>query len=126
MKNDWLNELKEIQSCTDCYYSWLTSDKDKDYFTRVCTKPHLLVYLQECKEDGSRWWPAKVLSVNDNGTVNIECFGDHLRSSKYKFNQCRLYADNEKELRDRTKQATKAKAIKHKKEFQLAFVVTKN
>lgn len=38
-------------------------------------------------------WAAKVLSVNDNRTVTIECFGDHLRAD-YKFDDCFLYAES--------------------------------
>lgn len=126
LKDEWCNELKEIQKCIDCYYSWLMSEYNDDYFTMVCTKPHLLVYVQESKKDGSRWWPAKVLSVNDDDNkVNISCFGDHLRAD-YAFDQCLLYSDTEKDLRKKAEKAAKSKKQFHKAEFIQAFKVIKN
>lgn len=124
LKVEWCNELKEIQKCIDCYYSWMKSEHDEDYFTKCCTKPHLLIYVQESKKDGSQWWPAKVLSENDDGTVAIECFGDHLRAN-YKFEQCILYSDTEKDLRKKAENAIASKKKFHKKEFVRAFKVIK-
>lgn len=104
-------------------------EEDPNYFTLVCsTKPHLLVYVQESAEDGSRSWPAKVLLVNDNDTVTIECFGDHLRE-EYNFDQCELYSDTNKDLRKKMENAIKSKsrvnAITKKEEFVRAFKVIK-
>lgn len=128
LKDEWSNEFKEIRVCIDCYYSWLKSENNDDHFTLVCTKPHLLVYVQELKKDGSRWWPAKVLSVNGNDMVTISCFGDHLRAD-YKFGQCILYSDTEKDLREMAEKAENAikskKKIQNKKEFACAFKVIK-
>lgn len=129
LKNEWDQELKEIQKCIDCYHFWTTSEAGSDYFTLVCSEPHLLVYVQESESDGSRWWPAKVISVDGNSTVTIQCFGDHLRAD-YKFEQCNLYSDTEDDLRKKMEIAQIAmkskKRIKMKKEYKCAFEVRKN
>lgn len=122
LKEDWCNEVKEIRMCIDCYYSRLTSENNPDYFTLVCKKPHLLVYVQESKADGSRWWPAKVLSEND-GTATIQYFGDHSQADNYKFKQCYIFADTEKDLRKKVGQASKSKKKRNTMEFECAFKV---
>lgn len=91
LKRDWRRELDVIRKCIDCYVLWTEKDEDEDYFTFVCTKPHLLVFVKDSKE--SSLWPAKVTCVNNDGmTVSVECFGDHLQA-EYPFEQCYLYSD---------------------------------
>lgn len=128
LKVDWHKELKEIQRCIDCYYVYTTSEDGDDYFTLVCSQPHLLVYVQESECDGSRWWPAKVISVDGNSKVTIQCFGDHLRSA-YKFVDCILYSDTEDDLRKKAedaRNAMKSKKLAMKKEYKCAFEVMKS
>lgn len=125
LEDDWSKEAKEIQKCIDCRYnSWITGEIDENYFTLMCAKPHLLVYIPESKRDGSRWWPAKVLAVNDNRKVTIECFGDHLRG-EFNFGRCILYSDSAEDLCKKTELAKKSKIEFHKKEFESAFEVRK-
>lgn len=108
MLSEWYDELKEIRKCIDCYLCYSAGGNNPDHFTLFCTKPHLLVYLQESKENGSRWWPAKVLSENDDGTVNTACFGDYKRAVNYKFAQCIIFADTDEELSKKIKEAEEA------------------
>lgn len=125
LRDNWNEDLKCITCCIDCYYYWMIEEDNDDFFTLVCTKPHLLVFHQESEQDGSRWWPAKVLSDNGDGTVIVECFGAHKRTD-CKLEQCILYADSEEELREKMEQAMKSKRKHNKKTFQQGFAVMKN
>lgn len=125
LREEWRKEGIDIKKCIDCYYFWTTNNEDgrnNDYFTLVCTKPHLLVYVKESREDGSRKWPAKVLSVNGNKMVTIECFGDYLRGD-YKFDECYLYSDAEKSLRTKAMDAEKSTNELKRAEFIRSFKV---
>lgn len=121
LKKEWCEEVKDIRKCIDCYELWTTSEKNTDYFTLVCTKPHLLVHVKEPKAKGSRKWPAKVLSVNDDSTVTIECFGDYLRGN-YNFDECLLYSESLERAREAN--AMKSKLGKQK-EYKRTFPVVK-
>ncbi|XP_055306192.1 MYND-type zinc finger-containing chromatin reader Zmynd8-like [Sitodiplosis mosellana] len=59
-----------------------------DYFTRVCTTPHLLVYA---KMTGYPNWPAKLMSI-DGCKANVEFFGDHTQNDVSLAN-CFLYSE---------------------------------
>ena len=37
-------DVKSIQACSDCFEYWM--DDHDDYFTRVCSVPHLLIYAK--------------------------------------------------------------------------------
>lgn len=94
---DWRVTFEVIRKCVDCYEYWTTSKNNKDYFTLLCTKPHLLVFVREAKENGTWMWPAKVLSVdNDKNVVAVEFFGVYLRG-EYTFDECFLYSDAQEE-----------------------------
>lgn len=121
LKNEWCEEVKVIRKCIDCYEFWTTSEKNTDYFTLVCTKPHLLVHIKEPRAKGSRMWPAKVLSVNDDSTVTIECFGDYLRGN-YKFDECLLYSESVECARGAN---TKKSKLGKQQEYKRTFPVVK-
>lgn len=124
LKNDWREEIEAIRMCVDCYEIWTTNQTEKNYFTLVCTKPHLLVYVREAKVDGPRMWPAKVLSVNEiNKTVSIECFGDYLRGD-YAFAQCFLYSDAQEIAREKAnKKYAKNVNIGRQEDYKRSFLV---
>lgn len=125
LKKHWREEIEAIQKCVDCYEIWTTNETNKDYFTLVCTKPHLLVYVKEAEEDGPRMWPAKVLSINDEDkTVTIECFGDYLRAD-YAFAECFLYSDAQETARERanSKYSKNSKIVKQE-EYKCSFPVS--
>ncbi|XP_058445946.1 MYND-type zinc finger-containing chromatin reader Zmynd8 isoform X2 [Malaya genurostris] len=67
-------EMNEIEACNECYFNANTC---KTWFTEVCTKPHLLVWA---KLKGFPFWPAKLMSVNNNQLVDVRFFGDHDRA----------------------------------------------
>ncbi|XP_055306193.1 MYND-type zinc finger-containing chromatin reader Zmynd8-like [Sitodiplosis mosellana] len=78
-------DVRSIRTCSDCFEYW--ANDSQNYFTKVCTKPHLIVYA---KVDGCRkFWPAKVMSVNGN-MVNVEFFGDHTQDD-VRAEKCVLY-----------------------------------
>lgn len=64
-------DVRSIRTCPECFEYW--ANDPNDYFTKVCAKPHLIVYA---KAEGHKFWPAKVMSVNGN-LVNVEFFGEH-------------------------------------------------
>lgn len=64
-------DVRSIHTCPECFEYWAIDPND--YFTKVCAKPHLIVYA---KAEGHKLWPAKVMSINGN-MVNVEFFGEH-------------------------------------------------
>ncbi|XP_031636693.1 uncharacterized protein LOC116349423 [Contarinia nasturtii] len=67
-------DVKSIQLCADCFEYWNTSRDD--YFTRVCAKPHLVVFA---RLNPYPYWPGKLMSI-DGEIANIEFFGDHTQA----------------------------------------------
>ncbi|XP_031636696.1 uncharacterized protein LOC116349425 [Contarinia nasturtii] len=67
-------DVKSIRTCSECFASWV-NDPD-DYFTKVCTKPHLIVYA---KAVPFQFWPAKLMSINGH-VANVEFFDDHTQA----------------------------------------------
>lgn len=62
-------DVKSISTCNDCFEYWII-DSD-NYFTRVCKKPHLLVFA---KLSGHPMWPAKVcISVGSLVASYFQC-----------------------------------------------------
>ncbi|XP_031636697.1 uncharacterized protein LOC116349426 [Contarinia nasturtii] len=80
-------EVKNISMCPDCYDIWLTSSSS-DYFTKVCSKPHLLVFVNL---DDSPLWPAKVMELNGT-VVTVVFFGDHTQADILA-DKCILYPE---------------------------------
>ncbi|XP_031636681.1 protein kinase C-binding protein 1-like [Contarinia nasturtii] len=82
---DWCKrDVNSIQTCPDCFENYFVDEKN--YFTMVCTKPHLLVFAQL---ENYPAWPAKVMKVEEN-VVNVEFFGDHTEDD-VPFEKCYLY-----------------------------------
>lgn len=126
MKKEWNEELENIRKCIDCYEHWTTAKENKDYFTLLCAKPHLLVFVPEPENEGPRMWAAKVMSVNHNGTVTIECFGDHL-SADYKFEDCFLYSKvQEAKYKKMIAACANKRKIKMKREYRNSFLVSQS
>lgn len=72
---DCESDIKEIKLCGDCY---LNREKTEG-FTRLCTKPHLILWV---KFKTFPYWPAKLIKVK-NGRYPLEVcfFGDHTTAS---------------------------------------------
>lgn len=103
---DWNSHLITIRKCIDCYYNWTTEKENKDFFTKVCAKPHLLIYIQRTRDYGSRLWPAKVLSINDAGLMLFEFFGSHEQgNTNLNDFYCILYSDTDENLRKKINDA---------------------
>lgn len=77
--------MNEIENCASCY---LNANTKKDWFVEVCPKPHLLVWA---KLKGFPYWPAKVMSTNPQGMVDVRFFGAHDRAW-VTFKECFLYS----------------------------------
>lgn len=126
LKREWHEEIEIIRKCIDCYEHWTTAKENQDYFTLLCAKPHLLVFVPEPENEGPRMWPAKVLSVHHNGTVTIECFGDYL-SADYKFEDCFLYSKTqEQKYKKMIAVCAKNRKIIKKREYRRSFLVSQN
>lgn len=77
-------DVKSIQTCAECFEYWAIDPND--YFAKVCTKPHLIVYA---KAHGFPYWPAKVLAIN-NRLANVAFFGEHTQAD-VPIKNCILY-----------------------------------
>lgn len=81
-------EVLSINTCTDCYENSYADSDQQPWFTRLCTKPHLLLWV---KQRGCPFWPAKLLAV-DGSTVSVRFFGkSHGRADVPAIN-CQLYS----------------------------------
>lgn len=70
------SEIKEIILCGDCY---LNREKDEGFFTRLCTKPHLILWV---KFKQFPYWPAKLIKVkNGRSPLEVYFFGEHTTAS---------------------------------------------
>lgn len=79
-------QLSHLKYCPECY--WNLNENPKMGFTYVCAQPHLLVWA---KFDKYPLWPAKVMSVKDDG-IEVQFFGsDHPRST-VSANKCFLHS----------------------------------
>lgn len=64
-----------METCDECYMN-ASSKYGYDWFIKVCTKPHLLVWA---KLSGYPYWPAKVMSVYEK-VLSVQFFGEHERA----------------------------------------------
>lgn len=80
-------DISSIEKCSECFNA-RTNDQ-LCYFTKVCSKPHLLVYVKTPKNP---FWPAKVMLFKD-GMANVEFFGDHSQAD-VPVKDCLLYANH--------------------------------
>ncbi|XP_055306189.1 uncharacterized protein LOC129570556 [Sitodiplosis mosellana] len=79
-------DVNSIRKCSECFNAW-TKDR-YNYFTRACSKPHLLVFA---KTPANPFWPAKVMLINGK-MVNVEFFGDHTQAD-IPAEDCFLYSE---------------------------------
>jgi hypothetical protein len=75
----------QLESCVECYIKY----GEEAFFTRVCQRPHLLVWA---KYDAHLHWPAKVMSV-DSEKTNVMFFGEHTWAS-LKASDCFLFSQD--------------------------------
>ncbi|XP_045450330.1 protein kinase C-binding protein 1-like [Melitaea cinxia] len=68
-------EMGEIEACPECYAA--AHARRPTWFTDVCTTPHMLLWA---KLKGFPYWPAKGMSVNSAGLVDVRFFGAHDRA----------------------------------------------
>ncbi|KAJ8733870.1 hypothetical protein PYW07_014421 [Mythimna separata] len=68
-------EMGEIEACPECYAA--AHARRPTWFTDVCTTPHILFWA---KLKGFPYWPAKGMSVNSSGLVDVRFFGAHDRA----------------------------------------------
>lgn len=67
-------EMYDIETCSECYIK--ANTRNDDWFTEVCTLPHILLWA---KPDGLPFWPAKAMIV-DGAMVDVCFFGEHDRA----------------------------------------------
>ncbi|XP_013166931.1 PREDICTED: protein kinase C-binding protein 1-like isoform X2 [Papilio xuthus] len=82
-------EMAEIEACPECYAA--AHARRPTWFTDVCSTPHILLWA---KLKGFPHWPAKAMSVNNSGLVDVRFFGAHDRAwvpSK----DCYLYSEKD-------------------------------
>ncbi|XP_045542178.1 protein kinase C-binding protein 1-like isoform X1 [Papilio machaon] len=82
-------EMAEIEACPECYAA--AHARRPTWFTDVCSTPHILLWA---KLKGFPHWPAKAMSVNSSGLVDVRFFGAHDRAwvpSK----DCYLYSEKD-------------------------------
>ncbi|XP_052747585.1 uncharacterized protein LOC112058449 isoform X2 [Bicyclus anynana] len=65
----------EIEACPECYMA--AHARRPTWFTDVCSTPHMLLWA---KLKGFPYWPAKGMSVNSQGLVDVRFFGAHDRA----------------------------------------------
>lgn len=68
-------EIYDIDTCHECYLNANTCKTD--WFVEVCSRPHILVWA---KLKGFPCWPAKAMTTNLQGMVDVRFFGDHDRA----------------------------------------------
>ncbi|KAJ6635178.1 Protein kinase C-binding protein 1 [Pseudolycoriella hygida] len=79
-------EIYDIDTCHECYYNANTFQAD--WFVEVCSRPHILVWA---KLKGFPYWPAKAMTTNSQGMVDVRFFGDHDRAF-VPIRECFLYS----------------------------------
>lgn len=78
-------DVRSIRTCPECFENWAIDSVN--YFVKVCSKPHLIVYA---KGNSFPFWPAKLMAIN-GAMANVSFFGDHTQDD-VPVNQCILYA----------------------------------
>lgn len=69
------DEIFNIETCAECFVK-SNSKNDNGWFTKVCAKPHLLIWA---KLSGYPYWPAKVMGLYDD-VLGVQFFGEHERA----------------------------------------------
>lgn len=83
-----VTEVNELESCVYCYED---SFQHQDWFVRVCKRPHLLVWA---KLKGYPYWPAKIMSINQQQSADVRFFGAHDRAW-VPTTSCMLFCDKD-------------------------------
>ncbi|XP_050514838.1 protein kinase C-binding protein 1 isoform X2 [Diabrotica virgifera virgifera] len=82
-------EMMEIENCPSCY---LKANVNPDtWFVEVCPIPHIPVWA---KLKGFPYWPAKAMSVNSSGLIDVRFFGAHDRAWVH-WRECYLYSERD-------------------------------
>ncbi|CAG9826226.1 unnamed protein product [Diabrotica balteata] len=82
-------EMMEIENCPSCY---LKANVNQDtWFVEVCPIPHIPVWA---KLKGFPYWPAKAMSVNSSGLIDVRFFGAHDRAWVH-WRECYLYSERD-------------------------------
>lgn len=80
-------ELYNIRLCYECYKN---ANQFKDnWFTMPCENPHLLVWA---KYESYPYWPAKLMSMNDNNKVDVRFFGVEHKRTVLPAKDCYMYS----------------------------------
>ncbi|CAH2068930.1 unnamed protein product, partial [Iphiclides podalirius] len=82
-------EMGEIEACPECYAA--AHARRPTWFTDVCSTPHVLLWA---KLKGFPHWPAKAMSVNSSGLVDVRFFGAHDRAW-VPAKDCYLYSEKD-------------------------------
>ncbi|CAG4921978.1 unnamed protein product [Colias eurytheme] len=82
-------EMGEIEACPECYAA--AHARKPTWFTDVCSTPHVLLWA---KLKGFPYWPAKGMSVNNAGLVDVRFFGAHDRAW-VPAKDCYLYSEKD-------------------------------
>ncbi|XP_068628304.1 MYND-type zinc finger-containing chromatin reader ZMYND8-like isoform X2 [Battus philenor] len=82
-------EMGEIEACPECYSA--AHARRPTWFTDVCSTPHILLWA---KLKGFPHWPAKGMSVNSTGLVDVRFFGAHDRAW-VPAKDCYLYSEKD-------------------------------
>lgn len=83
-----IEDLESTRICDECFNNAYTHGESS--FIIPCKSPHLLLWVLW---DGFGYWPAKVMSVDDeNHTVNVRFFSDH-KTGVLSENNCYLFSN---------------------------------
>ncbi|CAG4963524.1 unnamed protein product [Parnassius apollo] len=82
-------EMGEIEACPECYAA--AHARRPTWFTDVWSTPHILLWA---KLKGFPHWPAKGMSVNSSGLVDVRFFGAHDRAW-VPARDCYLYSEKD-------------------------------
>lgn len=83
----FVEEIDKVELCTECYTN-ARSNPDS-WLSMPCIKPHLIIWTKVRRD--TNYWPAKLMSVDEQQMVNVHLFGCHVRI-KVPADQCLLYS----------------------------------
>lgn len=80
-------EIRSVLKCAECYKN--AHNHPEISFVMPCKSVHLLIWA---KAVGYSYWPAKVMSIDDENMVHVRFFGDHT-TSDVPVHDCFLYSE---------------------------------
>lgn len=101
-----MKEMYDIEMCHQCYFR---SNTQTNWFTEVCSPPHLLVWARVNNQSG--YAPAKVLGLNGSTAakkIDVRFFADHEMACVAKSN-CYLFS--KRRPSDKNYEQTKFKQV---------------